>query len=108
MKDVYLELMAVIVLVFVIGMFSLSMYDNNLCNAIFLAEGGLKATYLYGIVSVKYKDITEAREICLRTIRNQRIRHLKHKCGLEFLECLAKRYCPYDWETWLKNVKSAM
>ncbi len=68
--------------------------DSELCQAIFQAEGGLKAQYAYGIRSVRYKDLAEARRICLNTIHNQRIRHNKHSCGLSYLECLANRYCP--------------
>ena len=49
--------------------------DVQLANAIFKAEGGYKARYLYGIVSVKYKDEAEARRICLNTIRNHIKRH---------------------------------
>ena len=70
--------------------------DGHLCDAIFAAEGGLKAKYLYGITSVPYSNIKDARQICMNTIRNQRTRHRKHKCGLTYIECLAKRYCPYD------------
>ena len=87
--------------------------DQDLADAIFKAEGGHKARFLYGIVSIRYKDEAEARKICLNTIRNQHIRHLKHNCGKDFLTCLRDRYCPLNAKNdpkglnknWLKNVK---
>ena len=51
--------------------------DENLADAIFKAEGGYKATYLYGIVSVPYKDEAEARQICINTINNNKKRFEK-------------------------------
>jgi len=86
--------------------------DLKLVDAIFIAEGGYKATYLYGIRSIPYKDESDARQICLNTVRNQRKRHAKHTCGLTYLECLANRYCPVGAKNdpkglnrhWLKNV----
>ena len=78
--------------------------DKQLCDAIFLAEGGDRATYLYGIRSVEYKDKAEAREICLRTVKNSRSRYAQIREQLPFLEFLASRYCPVDKKNWLKNV----
>lgn len=87
--------------------------ENKLADAIFLSEGGYKAQYLYGIRSVHYKDEAEARHICLNTIRNQRKRHAKHNCGVEYLVCLRNRYAPLQAKNdpkglnsnWLKNVR---
>lgn len=87
--------------------------NNKLANAIYKAEGGSKATWLYGIRSVKYKNKAEAHQICLNTIRNQRRRHSKHDCGKTYLVCLRDRYCPLQAKNdplglnshWLKNVK---
>jgi hypothetical protein len=89
--------------------------DEQICNAIFKAEGGYKAKYLYGIRSVKYKDEKQARKICLNTIRNNRIRYKKYgyKKYKTFLEFLASRYAPIGVKNdpknlnkyWLKNIK---
>jgi len=83
--------------------------DEGLADAIFKAEGGHKATWLYGIKSVSYTDEADARRICLNTIRNHRKRHAKHTCGVEFVECLGNRYCPPTIHPlnkhWVKNVK---
>lgn len=88
---------------------------GNLCDAIYWAEGGDLATYKYGIRSVSYDSTTEAREICLRTVRNTLEKYAKIRCkGFEKpLECLARRYCPIGAENdpkginknWLRNVR---
>lgn len=90
--------------------------DESVADAIYLAEGGKQAKVPYGILSVKVKDGREARQVCLNTIRNQRKRHANHKCGLTFLECLARRYAPTQGKNltnkeknlnhnWLHNVR---
>lgn len=88
--------------------------ETLLLKAIFQAEGGYKAKYLYGIRSVPYKDEAEAKQICLNTIRNNRKRYKEygHKKYDTFLEFLASRYCPIGCNNdngtnkyWLKNVK---
>ncbi|KKM13437.1 hypothetical protein LCGC14_1716180 [marine sediment metagenome] len=68
--------------------------DYRLARAIYFAEGGLRADYLFGIRSVNYDTPREAWEICLRTIANQRIRHAEHTHPISYLDCLAKRYAP--------------
>ena len=89
--------------------------DERLANAIFRAEGGHNATYLYGIRSIPYKDEAEARQICLNTIRNNKKRYKDygHKHYNNYLEFLASRYCPIGAKNdpyglnrhWLKNVR---
>lgn len=69
-------------------------YVDKLVDAIFQAEGGYKADYLYGIRSVSYRDEAEARRICMNTVVNQVKRHSAHDCGLSYFECLANRYAP--------------
>ena len=91
-----------------------AMSDEQIVNAIFKAEGGYKATYLYGIRSVKYKDEADARQICLNTIRNNRKRYADYgyKTYDTYLEFLASRYCPIGCDNdtgtnkhWVKNVE---
>lgn len=80
------------------------------CDAIFHAEGGSHATYLYGIRSVRYKDVAEARHICIRTVKHARLDWNGHGDFLEFLSC---RYAPIGCANdphglnrhWLKNVR---
>ena len=87
--------------------------NDEIADAVFKSEGGMKAQYWYGIRSVKYDSLEEARKICLNTIRNQRKRHSNHECSFTYLECLANRYAPRNVTNdpnnlnryWLKNVK---
>ena len=84
---------------FIISALSTSAFaytDIQYADAIFKAEGGRKAKYLYGIRSVKYKDEAGARRICLNTIRNNRRRFAEygHKEYKTFIEFLGSRYCP--------------
>lgn len=70
-------------------------------DAIFKAEGGYKATYLYGIRSIKYKDETEARQICKNTVFNTLVKYRSTRCkpGEADIDCLARRYCPINSDT---------
>lgn len=85
--------------------------NNQIATAIFYAEGGYKAQYLYGIRSVKYTNINDARKICLNTIRNNRKRYIQYgyKKYNTYLEFLASRYCPISAHKlnkfWIRNVK---
>ena len=89
-------------------------YDE-ICDAIFLAEGGYNAKYLYGIRSVKYESETEAREICVRTVKRTVKTRFDVRCKgfVDPLECLANRYAPMSASNdprglnryWLKNVR---
>lgn len=86
--------------------------DEQIVNAIYQAEGGAKATYAYGIRSVKYSSVAEARRICFNTVRNNRKRFAKQTKYTDFLEFLASRYCPIGCDNdrgtnkyWLKNVR---
>jgi hypothetical protein len=63
-------------------------------DAIFHAEGGARAQYLYGIRSVHYEDFKEARKICIRTIRHSRKRWEKAGRPGDFLQFLSQSYCP--------------
>lgn len=91
--------------------------DEEIVRAIWFAEGSNQATFAYGIRSVKYSTIAEARRICLRTIRNNRKRYADYgyKQYPDFLSFLASHYCPVKGElskaekrlngNWLKNLK---
>lgn len=92
--------------------------DEEIADAIYKAEGGAKAEYLYGIRSVAYSDAADARRICLNTIRENRRRYEEygHTEYRSFLEFLASRYAPVSGEglsegtiklneNWLRNVR---
>jgi hypothetical protein len=84
----------------------------EVCDAIYRAEGGSKAMYLYGIRSVHYQDITEAQEICMRTVRHSRNRWIKAGKPEDFIIWLSRTYCPLSDrrdihglnKNWVRNV----
>ena len=87
--------------------------NEQIADAIYLAEGGKKAKVPFGILSVKCNGYDECRQICLNTIANNRIRYADygHKQFDTYLEFLASRYCPIGADNdngtnkyWLKNV----
>ena len=86
--------------------------DEQIVNAIFKAEGGYAATYLYGIVSVSYDNEEEARRICFNTVRNNRVRFAKQSKYDDYIDFLGSRYCPVGCDNdrgnnqyWIKNVR---
>ena len=91
--------------------------DRQIVDAIWHTEGGQKAQYAYGIRSVQYRDIAEARKICHNTVRNNRRRYAQYgyKQYPDYLSFLASRYCPTTGKlsraekklngNWLRNVK---
>lgn len=106
-KRYYLAL--VFLLIFHSACFAKEWTDVQIVNAIFLAEGGYKARYLYGIRSLPYKDEQEARQICFNTVHNNRKRFKRQTQYQDFLEFLGSRYCPPKAHKlnkyWLKNVR---
>ncbi|GAI54128.1 unnamed protein product [marine sediment metagenome] len=82
-------------------------YDK-MVRAIFQAEGGYKATYLYGIKSVDYKYEHEARQICYNSVRNNHRRWIKAGKPKDFISFMGDRYCPPTIhklnKNWVKNV----
>ncbi len=115
LPPVFPFIIAVVAMCIIIGSVVLAFgetTDHDIARAIFKAEGGLKAEYLFGIRSISYETPAQAWQYCLNTIRNQRIRHSKHTCGLTYIECLSNRYCPLNAkndpkglnQNWLSNV----
>jgi hypothetical protein len=81
---------------------------EQICNAIYLAEGGNKTSYPYGILK-KFKNTTP-RKACINTIKS----NLKRWNGREdFIEFLGRSYCPIGAKNdpkglnknWVKNVR---
>ena len=103
---------AALVILFLTGSTAFAETDTEIVTAIYKAEGGEKATYLYGIRSVNYDTPEEARRICFNTVRNNRVRFANQDKYNDYLEFLASRYCPIDCDNdtgtnkyWLKNVR---
>ena len=111
-------IVAILALYFLLVMAKLARaneYTNDqIANAIYLAEGGAKTRHPYGILSVKVANEAEARKVCLNTIRNNRKRYAEYgyKKYPDYLSFLASRYCPVNCENdngtnkfWIKNVR---
>ena len=95
-----------------------------LADAIYMAEGGAKTNFPFGIKSIKCRGYDECRRICKNTIRNniKRFRASqknmegggKKLSGSTYLSFLQNRYCPTSGNLsaseqelngyWLKNV----
>jgi hypothetical protein len=81
--------------------------DRQICNSIYIIEGKEKANQAYGINPDYNKCSTrEACEtLCLNTVRKNKVRFKNQVIEKDYLVFLAKRYCPLNWESWLKNLK---
>jgi hypothetical protein len=84
--------------------------DNAIASAIYIAEGGSKTNYPYGIKSINvHGNKSYALQICLNTIRHQRQIWLKTSKKVDFIDFLALRYAPPSDSplnrNWAKNVK---
>lgn len=82
--------------------------DKEIVNAIYLAEGGKGATYPYGIRSIECETENKCRNICLRTVRNNRRRfeqygHTKYS---SFISFLGSRFCPVSGFNLTKSERS--
>lgn len=85
--------------------------DEQIADAIYIAEGGTRARVPYGILSVKVRNVADARRVCLNTIRNNRARWIKAGSPGSFINFLADRYCPPSVDpvgnlNWKRNVSS--
>jgi len=100
-----------LVLFVVLATNAIALDANRIADAIYRVEGGSKAKAPYGILSVKVSNATEARKVCLNTIRNNHTRWIRAGKPGKFLDFLADRYCPKSADpvgnrNWKKNVKS--
>lgn len=79
---------------------------KQICDCIWIIEGGDKANQHYGInpkyIKCDTKDGCE--RICFNTVKNNRVRFKEQHAEKDFLTFLAKRYCPPNWKVWLKNL----
>lgn len=84
--------------------------DEQIADAIYIAEGGAKTSHPYGILQ-HYKTTTP-RQACINTIKHAR-RDWNGKG--DFIVFLGSRYCPVGCENdngtnkyWVKNVNSLL
>lgn len=88
--------------------------DKQIVNAIYKAEGGENAKFPYGIRSVRCISTEDCRNVCLRTVKNNRIRHSKdvRRKTEAYLVYLSRVYAPIKASNdpkglnrnWLRNV----
>ncbi len=81
--------------------------DNQIANAIYYAEGGIKTRHPYGIKSINtYGNKDYARKICLQSIQNAKKRWLKAGMPEDFIVFMGRRYSPPNINpNWVKLVK---
>jgi len=80
---------------------------KEICDSIYIIEGGEKTNYPYGIKSVKCEGKTQCEKICQNTIVNNKKRFANQTKEKEFLKFLQSRYCPDSdkgCENWLGNL----
>jgi len=103
--------MKYLLLVCLLALSAFAYTDEQIADAIYLAEGGAKAKVPFGILSVKCEGYDDCRQVCLNTIRNNRKRYADYgyKQYDTYLEFLWHRYAPPTAhplnQNWLKNVK---
>ena len=78
---------------------------KEICDVIYIIEGKEKARQPFGIETIECKTYKRCEQVCWNTVNNNKERFKKQKEEKDFLKFLAKRYCPYNWEIWLKNLK---
>lgn len=85
--------------------------NEDICQAIYLAEGGENANQPYGINPeyIKCKTKEKCKQICLNTVQNNKRRYKEYgfRTHNSYLSFLASRYCPSgepNCQYWLKNV----
>ena len=89
-------------------------YNNDkLADAIYLAEGGNKTRFFYGIKSINtHGDKVYARKICINTINNNYRRWVKAGSKGDFTDFLGAVYCPPKAhplnKNWTRNVRYFM
>ena len=78
---------------------------SKICNAIYIIEGKENARQPFGIETIECETYEKYQQICYNTVNNNKIRFKQQTKEKDFLTFLAKRYCPYNWKVWLKNLK---
>lgn len=84
---------------------------ERLADAIYRAEGGIKARSPYGVLSIKVRDAAHARRITINSINNNWARWEKAGKPGTFINFMADRWCPPSADpqgnrNWKRNVKA--
>ena len=89
-----------------------SINTNAIANAIYVAEGGDKTKYPYGISKKKSGIQTlnkdDARKICINTIGHAYNDWKAKGSKGDFIDFLSLKYCPENHIHWAKMIKSIM
>lgn len=84
----------------------LESYFNRVADAIYVAEGGIRTKFPYGIKSVRTNN---PRRVCLVSVRNNWQRWQDAGCPGDFIDFMGQRYCPPQAHPlnrhWAKNVR---
>lgn len=78
---------------------------EEICSAIWVIEGKEQARQPFGIETIECKTFEKCQQICFNTVENNKVRFKNQTKEKNYLKFLAKRYCPPNWKTWLKNLK---
>jgi hypothetical protein len=86
---------------------------ERIVDAIYIAEGGARASVPYGILSVHVSSEAEARRVCRRTVVNTYDRWLNAGRPGQWIDFLGDRYCPASVSTtgnrnWKRNMKKLL
>ena len=85
---------------------------NAIADAIYVAEGGKKTRFPYGISAkksgIQTKDEADARKICINTIGHAYNDWKAKNSKGDFIDFLSLRYCPENHIHWAKMIKSIM
>lgn len=80
--------------------------NECLANAIWHAEGGMKARVPYGVLTLKVSSASHARQVTLVSIANNVERwRAAGSPSPDFLPTMARRWCPDDPINWERNVR---
>jgi hypothetical protein len=87
-------------------------YRDKIVKAIYIAEGGAKTKYPFGIKSINTNgDYNKAKRICENTVSNNWDRWVKAGKTNNYIDFLADRYCPPSCDkqgnlNWKKNIRA--
>lgn len=88
-------------------------FADKMADAIYIAEGGSKTKWPYGVKSVKVKDTAEARKVTINSVNNNWQRWEKAGKPGAFIPFMAARWCPVATDptgnkNWTANVTKLM
>lgn len=85
---------------------------EQIVDAIYIAEGGEKTRYPFGIMSVKCTGYTECRHVCMNTVVNNVVRWRNSGNSQDYLTFLGCRYAPLNAHPlnkyWKNNVETIL